>query len=110
MAIEIKKEKEIQEDGYTAIQCAIMMDGKEVGVCNVLEDADYAYCESIAIYEDERNQGYGTAALYELSSMYGGIVVAPDNTDAKRLYGRLGSEWSGEDAPYIDQGYGVYEI
>lgn len=42
--------------------------------------------------------------------MFGDIVVAPDNEDAKRLYERIGCEYNGNDADYIDQGYGVYRI
>lgn len=108
--IALVKKIEMQEDAYTSIAFAIFEGGLEVGACSIMMDDAYAYCERIDIYDGLQGRGYGTEALHELSRMYGGIVVAPDNADAKKLYERLGSEWSGEDAPYIDQGYGVYEI
>ena len=78
-----------------------------VGYCTVISNGA-AYCERIDIDEPFRNCGYGTAALRDLSEMFGGIVVAPDNEDAKRLYDRIGYESYKYD--YIDQGFGVYEI
>lgn len=71
---------------------------------------DTAYCERIDIDEEYRNNGYGTSALNELSEMFDGITVAPDNEDAKRLYERIGCESRYENADYIDQGFGVYDI
>lgn len=101
---------ENREDSYTNYCFDIMADGVKVGDCSVMVDENSAYCERIDINEDQRNKGYGTAALQELSSMYGEVIVAPDNEDAQRLYDRLGFEYNGEDADYIDQGYGVYRI
>lgn len=72
--------------------------------------ADVSACELIVVYDEYRNKGIGTQALEELSSEFCGIVVAPDNENARRLYERLGREWIHEDADYIDQGFGVYEI
>lgn len=106
----LKKIQEREEDAYTSISYSIREDGAEIGGCSVMVDAGYAYCERIDIYEGYRSQGHGTAALRALSDMYGGIVVAPDNSDAQHLYERIGSEWSGDSAPYLDQGYGVYII
>lgn len=110
MNIELIKTYENEEDSYTNICFDIQVNGVTVGDCSVLVDETSAYCERIDINEDQRNQGYGTAALQELSSEYGDIIVAPDNEDAQRLYDRIGYEYSGEDADYIDQGFGVYRI
>lgn len=101
---------EIKEDSYTNQIFEIIENGAVVGGCSVMVDENSAYCERIDIDEEYRNHGYGTAALRELSEMYGSVIVAPDNEDAQRLYDRLGCEYTGDDADYIDQGYGVYEI
>lgn len=98
------------EDTYTAEYRDIVADGTTVGSVSLMIDAEYTYCERIDVDEQYRNCGIGTAALQSLSSEFGGIVVAPDNEDALRLYERIGSEWSHSDAAYIDQGFGVYEI
>lgn len=50
-----------------------------------------------------------------LKETYGAVVTAPDNEDAKRLYERIGEEYSGiygveNDFSYEDQGFGVYTI
>lgn len=106
----LKMTREIKEDSYTNQIFEIIENGAVVGGCSVMVDENSAYCERIDIDEEYRNHGYGTAALRELSEMYGSVIVAPDNEDAQRLYGRLGFEYTGDDADYIDQGYGVYEI
>lgn len=62
------------------------------------------------MYEEYRNRGIGTAALQALSDEFCGIVVAPDNADALRLYQRIGNEGTHDDAGNIDQGFGVYII
>lgn len=108
--VELLKREETEEDTYKAISFSILVSGQTVGGCSVMVDEDYAYCERIDIYDEYQRKGYGTAALYELSSRYAGIVVAPDNPDAQRLYERIGSVWDGDSAAYIDQGYGVYRI
>ena len=102
--------REITEDSYTNRIFEIMESGATVGGCSVMVDDRFSYCERIDIDEAYRNRGFGTAALRELSELYGGIVVAPDNADAQRLYERIGSAWTDDLADYIDQGYGVYCI
>lgn len=109
-AIEVKMTREIEEESYTALSFDILSDGVPVGGATVMSDSGYTYCDRIDIGEAFRNRGIGTAALNLLSEKFGGLVVAPDNADAQRLYARLGNEWYGADAPYIDQGYGVYEV
>ena len=109
-SIEIKKVNEVEEDTHTAIQYDILANGAEAGVINVQLDDSYAYCDFICVHDDKRNAGIGTAALEALVDEYDRVVIAPDNEDARRLYARLGREWNGEDAGYIDQGYGVYEL
>lgn len=103
----VKETGRTNEDSYEAISYDIIVDGVTVGYASVMADSSSAYCERIDIDEPYRNRGYGTAALYELSRIFGGIIVAPDNADAQRLYERIGSETS-EDM--YDQGFGVYVI
>ena len=95
------------EDGYEYIGYAIIENGATVGYATVMTDEKSAYCERIDIEPEYRGRGYGTSALRDLSSMYGGIIIAPDNEDARRLYERIGSECSDD---MYDQGFGVYEI
>lgn len=106
----LKMTRTFEESSYTAIAFDIIENDQIVGGCSIMVDDNSAYCERIDIDEEYRNRGYGTAAFTELSEMYDGIIVAPDNEDAQRLYDRLGFEYNGEDADYIDQGYGVYRI
>lgn len=103
----IKETSRTQEDSYEAISFDIIENGITVGGASVMVDEKSAYCERIDIDEAYRNNGFGTAALYELSSMFHGIIVAPDNEDARRLYDRIGYESSDD---MYDQGFGVYEI
>lgn len=110
MKVELKTVGTRNEDGYTSETRNIMVNAEKVGFVNLMIDEEYTYCECIAICEEHRNKGIGTQVLEELSSEFCGIVVAPDNEDARRLYERLGREWVHEDAGYIDQGFGVYEI
>lgn len=108
---EFKKIRETEEETYTSLQYAMIVDGVEIGWANILVDDNGAYCERIDIAEDRRNHGYGTAFLQALSSEFGSIFVAPDNEGAQRLYDRLGYDVSDKDDwCYVDQGFGVYEI
>lgn len=109
-AVKLVETGRYEEESYTNVMYDIVVDGDVVGDCDVLVDDEYAYCERIDIHDDMQNKGYGTSALNELSRMYDGIVVSPDNEDATRLYRRLGSDYNGESADYIDNGYGVYII
>lgn len=102
--------KEYEEDCYTCVEIDICKDGQCIGGCYMMVDEKLAYCEQLFIDEEYRNRGYGTEALKQLSSKYDGVVVAPDNEDAKRLYERIGREYDEDVAGYIDQGFGVYEI
>lgn len=110
MTIEFKTYSTSEEDTYTTEEREIVVDGETVGSVNLMLDSRYAYCECITVYQEYRNRGIGTAALQALSDEFCGIVVAPDNADALRLYQRIGREWTHDDAGYIDQGFGVYEI
>lgn len=109
MKLEVKETRRVSEDSYDAISYSIQLDGIEIGTASV-QASGTAYVERIDIDEEQRGQGYGTEALMQLSRMHGGIYLAPDNADAQRLYERIGTEYYGDDAEYIDQGYGVYEI
>lgn len=103
----IKETARNQEDSYEAINFNIIENGITVGYASVMVDDSSAYCERIDIDEEYRNRGYGTAALRDLSEKFHGIIVAPDNEDAQRLYERIGYETSDD---MYDQGFGVYEI
>lgn len=103
----LKETSRTQEDSYEAISYDIIEDGTTVGYASIMVDERSAYCERIDIDEAYRNRGLGTAALYDLSVMFHGIIVAPDNADAQRLYERIGSETSDD---MYDQGFGVYVI
>lgn len=78
-------------------------DDQEVGYAELFvsydEDGDEksAYINSIEIYEQYRNHGFGTAALKEIAAEHGGIYICPDNEDAERLYARIGEETSAPD-------------
>lgn len=99
------------EDTYEAISYEITLDGTVIGWATVYDGEDgTSYVERIDIEEAHRNHGYGTEALNALSDIFGEIIIAPDNEDAQRLYDRLGREYTGEIADYLDQGYGVYRI
>ena len=103
----IKETSRSQEDSYEAINFDIIENNFVVGYASVMVDENSAYCERIDIEEEYRNNGFGTAALYDLSNLFHGIIVAPDNEDAQRLYERIGCGTSDD---MYDQGFGVYEI
>lgn len=112
--IELRLSREYPHDYGRDFHYDIVTKGTKIGTLNVItyEDtnSDYNHCERIDIDDQHRGQGYGTATFEALRELFGSVVVAPDNADAQRLYSRLGCEWDGDDADYIDQGYGVYEI
>lgn len=106
----IRVTHETHEDTYTAVNYDIIQNGTTVGYASVMANDNGAYCERIDIDPEYQRRGYGTAALLELSAVYGGIIVAPDNEDARRLYERIGTEANGVNTDIYDQGYGVYKI
>lgn len=109
--IEVIETGRYDEEAYESVSYIITADGEEVGTCEVMADeSSWSYIERIDIHEQHRNNGYGTAAINKLSDIYGGIVLAPDNADARRLYERIGCEFSDDTTDYIDQGYGVYRV
>lgn len=97
------------EDTYKSESYEYIVDGQTVGSALVMAGST-AYVERIDIDEPFRNRGYGTEFLQSLSDEYGFIYLAPDNEDAQRLYERIGYEYTGEDAEYLDQGFGVYRV
>ena len=103
----LKETRHTYEDTYETINFDIIENSLTVGYVTVIQDSFSAYCERIDIDEPYRNKGYGTSALLALSDMFHGIIVAPDNEDARRLYDRIGRESSDD---MYDQGFGVYEI
>lgn len=108
--IEIIEVRRQTEDSYQAIGYSIRLDGVEIGTAGVIDGEPIAYVERIDIDESQRNRGYGSKALQRLSDLYGEIIIAPDNEDAQRLYDRLGQEYHGDVADYLDEGFGVYRI
>lgn len=97
------------EDGYDCIGYELHQNGEIIGWASVLA-SETAYVERIDIAADHRGQGAGTWMLKELSRRFGSIYLAPDNENARRLYARLGCDYTGSDAEAVDQGLGVYEI
>lgn len=108
--LEIVEVSTSDEDGYESMILSLRSDGTEVGEASVLTSSTGAYVERIDIDESKRNRGLGTEFLRLLSERLGGIYLAPDNADAQRLYARIGQDYHGADAEYVDQGYGVYKI
>lgn len=76
----------------------IMKDDEQIGYAELFvsydEDGDEksAYINSIEIYEQFRNCGYGSAALKAIAAEHDGLYICPDNEDAERLYARIGEE------------------
>lgn len=88
------------EDYETAkfFEMNIMRDGEKLGYLELFvfydEDGDetIAYVKSIELDEVNRNHGYGTAILKALAQEHDGIYLYPSNSDAERLYHKLGEE------------------
>lgn len=108
-------------DDYDYHYYDIMQDNNRVGTIEIIDqftdDNDVCYVDRIDVDSNYRNQGIGTEVLTNtLKDMgYDYVVVAPDNSDAQRLYDRIGSEYNYIygcecDFGYNDQGYGVYII
>ena len=127
MNISLVKSKE-SNDEYSGheIFYDIVRDGDVVGLLHTIEDFDdpfddCCYVERIDVFEEYRNQGIGSFVLQRAIPRelgYSDVIVAPDNSDARRLYERIGEpledvqRYSSTDNPfdYLDQGYGVYVI
>lgn len=76
-----------------------------------VNDGDKKDChvDRLDIDDAWQNLGIGTAILRKYFS---GATISPDNKDAKNLYARIGSEYSGryDGILNLDAGFGVYEI
>lgn len=107
--VEIRKINTQNEDSYTYYMYTASIDGQDIGSASVMTDDKSTYVDRIDIDEAHRNHGYGTAFLMALRGIYGRLVIAPDNEDARRLYDRLGEDVS-RDYWMVDQGLGVYAI
>ena len=105
--IEVRNE---EDESFTAIGLDIVADGKCVGFASLMVGENSTYIERIDIDTEEQGNGYGTQAIKAISRMYETVFAAPDNSDSQRLFERLGREYTGDEADYIDQGYGVYEV
>ena len=99
------------EDDFYYESASVVMDGIEIAYASiVVGGSEPAYVERFDVDEAYRGQGVGTWTLRELAKHYDDIIIAADNANANRLYERLGYEYTGESAGYIDQGYGVWLI
>lgn len=109
--LSIIETRRTDEDTYEAISYDIDLDGTVIGWASVIDgEGSPAYIERIDIEEAFRNQGHGSEAINAISDLFCGVIIAPDNEDAQRLYDRLGREYNGDVADYLDQGFGVYMI
>lgn len=54
------------------------------------EDEHIAYADSLEIFDNFRNKGFGTQALKVLAQKYDGLYICPTNDANERLYSRLG--------------------
>jgi ribosomal protein S18 acetylase RimI-like enzyme len=100
----------------------IMRNDTKVGNVEIIDrfndDNDICYIDRIDVDDEYQNQGIGTYVLTNLLDGLGfrDVVVAPDNSDAERLYRRLGTPLNDNfldtecDFGYNDQGFGVYVI
>lgn len=87
-------------------------------LCEDKNNNDVCYIERIDIDKEFRRKGIGTKVLTSVlynECGYKYVVVAPDNYNAKRLYSKIGEEYSfiygcEVDFSYNDQGYGIYVI
>jgi len=85
---------------YESYIGSIILQGQKIGYVNLGlfydedDDVSIAYVKDIKIDEAYRNNGYGTFILKELSDKYNGILICPENSDAERLYNRIGEHVS----------------
>ena len=85
---------------YESYIGSIILQGQKIGYVNLGlfydedDDVSIAYVKDIKIDEAYRNNGYGTFILKELSDKYNGILICPENSDAERLYNRIGERVS----------------
>lgn len=101
--------KPYEDNIYEAV--AVFMDGKEIASAGVvISGTEPAYVERIDVDEKYRGQGIGTWLLKKMAVEYDDIFISADNEDAARLYWRIGEEYTGESAYYVDYGYGVVII
>ncbi|QXN86274.1 GNAT family N-acetyltransferase [Tetragenococcus halophilus] len=87
--------------------------GKAYSMVEYDEDGDkkeQVYLEDIIIYEQYRNQGFGTQAIKMLAEENEFLYFAPTDENNQRLYKRIASDMEEEmsDVPEVDQGFGVY--
>ena len=89
----------------------ITVNGTIIGAMSVYDYTEALLIERIDIDAEYRNKGYGSDAIYEVSKGHDYTYAAPDNSDSKRLFARIGELVSADsDWLYLDQGYGVYLI
>ena len=100
----------VEEDSYTSIVYDVMSDSDTVGHMTLMVDGDSTYIERLDIEPEYQNNGFGTAAIKTVARTYDVVFAAPDNDGSQRLLERIGCEYTGEEADYIDQGYGVYRV
>ncbi|MBG9981764.1 GNAT family N-acetyltransferase [Aerococcaceae bacterium DSM 111020] len=100
----------IKERNDMFVEADIIVDKKQVGWIEIVEDDDEITIADLQIYDEFQNQGIGTAVLNKLIDEHYSVTLAPTDEDNLRLYQRVGFEEATENAPEIDQGLGVWTI
>lgn len=115
MKIETTKFDEL--GNYTTYENEILVDDQVIGKAYTIveydddgDKEDEVYLEDIVIYEQYRNQGFGTQAIQMLAKENEFLFFAPTDENNQRLYERIASDMEEDlsDVPEVDQGYGVY--
>ena len=89
----------------------IVVDGEKVGFAAVkMWNDGSALIERIDIDDAQQNRGYGSEAIRKISAEHDTCYIVPDNTDAQRLYERIGYETEDDLWCSLDQGFGVYRV
>jgi hypothetical protein len=109
-AVSLRETRVVKEDSYENRMYSAIFNGKGIGHASVLVDDNGAYVERLDIDDAFRRQGFGTNFIMQLANKFGGITIAPDSEDSRRLYARLGDVAEAEYTEYLDEGFGVYYI
>jgi RimJ/RimL family protein N-acetyltransferase len=88
----------------------ILVGDTAVGSMTLMVDENSTYIERIDVAEEYQGNGYGTQAIQMVAREYDTVFAAPDNEDSQRLFERLGRVYTGDEADYVDQGFGVFQL
>lgn len=104
-------------ENYITYENEILVNDEVVGKAYTIVEYDQdwdkqeqVYLEDIVIYEQYRNQGFGSKAIKMLAEENEFLYFAPTDENNQRLYERIASDMEEEmsDVPEVDQGFGVY--